>query len=133
MANQVIIPSSSAVSNSVKFNTYREEAKRVLRNTSSNLPWTDKADLLSKLSLRMKKSGYSETFRSKIISEGLRGHMKKMISSHQNGTPFNRSGQSIREANVRRKRGGRRTGSKKMEIQQRLTLCYLYLLRADQS
>ena len=104
MANPVMIPSSSAVSNSVKFNSYREEAKRILRNTSPHLPWSHKADLLSEFSSRMKLSGYNESFRSKIISEGIRGHIKKVISSHREGTSINRSGQTIRESKLRRKK-----------------------------
>ena len=101
MANPVVIPAASAISSSVKFNTYREEAKRILRNTSCHLPWTHKAELLSGLSERMKHSGYNASFRSKIISEGLRGHMKKVIGSYQNNTPFNRTGRMIREAKSR--------------------------------
>ena len=51
----------------------------------------------------MKQSGYNESFRSKTISEGLRGHVKKQVSSYESGTPFNRSGNIIRE-NMLRKR-----------------------------
>ena len=104
MANPVAIPATSAISSSVKFNTYREEVKRVLRNTSLHLPWSHKAELLSQLSLRMKHSGYNTYFRSKIISEGLRGHMKKVIVSFENNIPFNRTGQRIREAKSRTRR-----------------------------
>ena len=104
MANPVTIPSSSALSNSVKFNTYREETKRILRNTSLHLPWSHKADLLSELSFRMKISGYGGAFRSKAISEGLRGHMKKVVSSFRDGTPLNRTGEMIRTAKLRSKR-----------------------------
>ena len=51
----------------------------------------------------MKQSGYNESFRSKTISEGLRGHVKKQVSSYESGTSFNRSGNIIRE-NMLRKR-----------------------------
>ena len=104
MANPVTIPSSSALSNSVKFNTYREETKRILRNTSLHLPWAHKAELLSELSFRMKLSGYGGAFRSKSIAEGLRGHMKKVVSSFRDGTPLNRTGEMIRTAKIRSKR-----------------------------
>ena len=102
MANDVAIPSNSAISSSVKFHTYREETKRVLRNTSRHLPWSHKANLLTELSYRMKRSGYSASFRSKIISEGLRGHMKKVVSTHKQGMPFNRSGDVIRKSKSHR-------------------------------
>ena len=87
----VTIPSSSAIANSVKFNTYREETKRVLRNTSGHLPWSHKANLLTALSYRMKLSGYNGAFRSKVIAEGLRGHMKKVVKSFEDGSSINRT------------------------------------------
>ena len=107
MANPVTIPSSSAISNAVKFNTYREETKRVLRNTSQHLPWSHKANLLTDLSCRMKLSGYNGGFRSKVIAEGLRGHMKKVVKSFQDGSSFNRSGEEIRSLKSARRRTDR--------------------------
>ena len=75
MANPVVIPASSAVSKSTKFSTFRQEVGRILRNTSMHLPWSLKAELLSHFSWRLKLSGYSKGFRSKIISEGLAGYL----------------------------------------------------------
>ena len=43
MANHVAIPAQSALSNSVKFSTYRQEVVRVLKNTAIHLPWDSKA------------------------------------------------------------------------------------------
>ena len=47
MSNPVSIPANSALSNGIKFSTYRQEIYRVLRNSSVSLPWNQKADLLS--------------------------------------------------------------------------------------
>ena len=55
MANQVAIPAQSALSNSVKFSTYRQEVVRVLKNAAIHLPWDSKAVLLSELSHKMQK------------------------------------------------------------------------------
>ena len=68
MSNSVSISARSAVSDSVKFSTYKQEVCRILKNTSIDLPWSHKADLLSEFSWRLRVSGYSESFRSKILA-----------------------------------------------------------------
>ena len=69
MANPVVIPSVSAVPNSVRFSTFRQEVGRILRNTSAHLPWSHKATLLSSFSWRLKVSVYTSGFRSVIRSQ----------------------------------------------------------------
>ena len=73
MANSIIIPANSAMSWTMKLSTHRQEVYRILRNTSASLPWEVKAGHLTKLSWRMKESGYDSSFRRKVIQEGLRG------------------------------------------------------------
>jgi len=55
----------------------------------------------------MKLSGYNGGFRSKVIAEGLRGHMKKVVKSFQDGSSFNRSGEEIRSLKSARRRTDR--------------------------
>ena len=95
MANYVAIPAQSALSNGVKFSTYRQEVVRVLKNTAIHLPWESKAELLSQLSRRMQIAGYGEGFRAKVISEGITGYAKKVLFSFRNNTPLNRPKQTI--------------------------------------
>ena len=45
MANPTSKPSDSALSNNVKFATYRQEVLRVLKNNAIHLPWSWKASL----------------------------------------------------------------------------------------
>ena len=90
MANPVSIPAESALSRNIKFSTYRQEVVRVLKNTSIHLPWSRKASLLSELSHRMQIAGYKEGFRAKVISVGIVGYVKKVLTSFENGTPLNR-------------------------------------------
>ena len=59
MANPISIPAESALSNNVKFSTYRQEVVRVLKNTAVHIPWSRKASLLSELSHRMQLAGYT--------------------------------------------------------------------------
>ena len=48
----------------------------------------------------MQISGYNAAFRSKIIVEGLRGHMKKVVPSLERYVPM---GESIRDDKAKRK------------------------------
>ena len=72
MANSICLPSNSAICTHTKFNTYRQEAFRVLTNTAVHLPWSVKVGHLTRLSRRMQLSGYTEGFRVKVINGGLR-------------------------------------------------------------
>ena len=92
MANPVAIPSGSALSNNVKFATYRQE---VVKNTAIHLPWSLKASVLTDLSHRMQVAGYNEGFRGRVISEGISGYMKKVLRSVKDGTPLNRPKEMI--------------------------------------
>ena len=78
ISNQVSIPARSALSWSVKFASYRQKTYRVLRNTSVDIPWEDKAEILSQLCWRMALSGYPEGFRAKVILGGLTGYLKTL-------------------------------------------------------
>ena len=91
VSNPVSIPARSALSKSIKFATYRQETYRVLRNTSIELPWEEKAELLSQLSWRMARSGYPEGFRAKVLTGGLTGHLKTLHKAALEGKPFHRS------------------------------------------
>ena len=103
MANPVSIPAESALSNNVKFSTYRQEVVRVLKNTAVHLPWSRKASLLSELCHRMQLAGYKEGFRAKVISEGIVGYVKKVSVAFNNKTPLNRP-KNVIEANKRKKK-----------------------------
>ena len=98
MANPVSIPARSAVSDSVKFSTYRQEVCRILKNTSIDLPWSHKAGLLSEFSWRLRVSGYSESFRSKILAEGMAGYVNTLKTRLDTGIQFNRPKEVIRMA-----------------------------------
>ena len=95
MSNPVSIPAGSALSNNIKFSTYRQEVFRVLRNTSVDLPWKEKADLLSYMSWRMKTSGYPVGFRIQAIQGGLVGHLKIVHRSAKGKSELHRSKENI--------------------------------------
>ena len=65
MANSIVIPALLAVPDSTRFATFRQKVGRILQNTSVHLPWSNRA--ASKFRLRLKVSGYTTGFQSKII------------------------------------------------------------------
>jgi hypothetical protein len=48
-----------------------QEAIRILKNTSMDIPWERVAEMLSDLCLRMKESGYPEKYRENVILSAL--------------------------------------------------------------
>ena len=90
MANDVMIPATSALSNGVKLSTYRQAAFRILRNTAVHLPWHMKVKHLNELNLRMVLAGYSEGFRVKAMEGGIKGFMKHLYRCEMEGRPINR-------------------------------------------
>ena len=96
ISNPVSIPAISALSDSVKYSSYRMEVFRILRNTNLEAPWCVKAELLSDLNLRMKISGYDTKFRMKIMNGGIRGYLKTLSKSQAQNKPFNRNKAEIR-------------------------------------
>ena len=67
-----------------KRSTLTQEAIRILRNTSSNVPWSRKAEILSDFSLRMKLSGYGEKYRETVILSALAA-WDKMVAKDRSG------------------------------------------------
>ena len=95
MTNPVSIPANSALSSNVKFSTYRQEVFRVLRNTSVDLSWREKAELLSYMSWRMMISGYSTGFRIQAICGGLIGHLRILYRSVKDEINIHRNKEEI--------------------------------------
>ena len=61
----------SAMPERTKQSTLTQEAIRILRNTSPAIPWERKAELLSDFSLRLKISGYGDSYRLTVIQSAL--------------------------------------------------------------
>ena len=89
MANDVMIPACSALSNGTKLSAYRQTAFRILRNTAVHLPWYIKVKHLNELNLRMALAGYSEGFRVKAMEGGVKGFMKHLYRCEREGKPIN--------------------------------------------
>ena len=59
--------------NKIKLNSLVQEVIRRLRNTSRELPWSVKANILFQFSHSLMCSEYSEDFRLKVIQAGVIG------------------------------------------------------------
>ena len=74
----------------VKRTTLTQEVIRILRNCRLELPWEEKAAMLSEMSTRMKMSGYCEKFREEVIVSGVNGFEKMVQVQEAGGRPVNR-------------------------------------------
>ena len=74
VASIYTILSRSAISNQTKRATNLQEGLRRLQNVSPNLPWAEKAKVLSSFSNMLYISGYSEKYRFNIIKGAILRH-----------------------------------------------------------
>ena len=74
MSNPFVILANSALPEQMKRNSFVQEAIRHLRNTKREIPWKQKAEILSEFVNKMKISGYSECFHLETIQAAVRGY-----------------------------------------------------------
>ena len=63
MANWQVMHADSAMSASVKRTALTQYGLRILRNTKMEVPWSQKAEMLTEFSARLHDSGYTERYR----------------------------------------------------------------------
>ena len=91
MSNWELMHADSALSASVKRTALTQYGLRILRNTKLEVPWSEKAEMLSEFSARLRDSGYTERYRQQLIESVLRG-WDKMVVEHEAGRrPINRA------------------------------------------
>ena len=91
MSNWELMHADSALSASVKRTALTQYGLRILRNTKLEVPWSEKAAMLSEFSERLRDSGYTERYRTQLIQSVLKG-WDKMVEEHKAGRrPINRA------------------------------------------
>jgi len=90
IASNLLIMQRSAMPDRVKRATITQMAIKILENTSQNVPWARRAQLLSRFSLRMKHSGYNERFRLNIFQSALKNWDKKLTQDQTGERPLHR-------------------------------------------
>ena len=87
----------------IKGASITQMAVRILENTSQELPWTRKAELLSKLSLRMKLSGYNARYRESIFNSALKHWERRQHQDETGERPLHRDRDWNKEESRREK------------------------------
>ena len=78
-STRLLILARSAMPSRVKRAALTQEALRILRNCSPDVPWKRKAEFLTDFCLRMKLSGYPERYRAAIIESALKAWDKILL------------------------------------------------------
>ena len=90
MANPLLITARSAMPSRVKRTALTQQALRILKNTSLDVPEKQRIDLLSDFSSRMRASGYSARYRLEIIESAMNAFDKMKKEQEEGGRPINR-------------------------------------------
>ena len=90
VSNPLLLLESSAMPMKIKRNCMVQEGMRRLRNTSRELPWELKAEILSEFSHKLMVSGYSERFRLDNIQSTVRGYERQCEAADRGITPLHR-------------------------------------------
>ena len=88
VASRSTIHFRSSHSTEMKKNVAVNELTRILRNCSSDIPWSETADHLSYYIQRMQFSGYPEEFRQEVLEQTMKRH-DRAISRRMNETTRN--------------------------------------------
>ena len=90
VSNPLLMLESSAMPMKVKRTCLVQEGLRRLRNTRRDLPWDEKAEILSEFSHKMMLSGYSERFRLDTIQSAVRGYENQCAAADAGIKPLHR-------------------------------------------
>jgi hypothetical protein len=90
MSSQYCIKEASAMSANTKWSSLSQEVIRRMKNTSQRVSHVTRESILTDYMRKLKRSGYPESFRCKILIKGLEGYTK-MVQSEASGIgPINR-------------------------------------------
>ena len=102
-STRLLILARSAMPSRVKRAALTQEALRILRNCSPDVPWKRKAEFLSDFSLRMKLSGYPERYRATIIESALIAWDKILLDDLMGVRPLYRTNSWKKEERRKKK------------------------------
>jgi hypothetical protein len=97
MSSRLVMMQRSAMPKSMKRSVLTQEAIRILRNCSDQLPWSRVTTILSDFCLRMKISGYNERYRLNIIKSAIKGWERQKERHNQGLQPMYREKRWNRE------------------------------------
>jgi hypothetical protein len=97
MAARQLMLARSAMPDRIKRASLTQEAVRILRNCSEDIPWERRAEHLSDLCLRMKMSGYSERYRQTVIQSALKAWERMLEADRTGARPLYRDSKWLKE------------------------------------
>ena len=103
VSNPLLISKDSAMPFQTKRAALSSEALRRLRNTSEELPWAVKAEILSEFSHKLKCSGWDEKSRYDFIMAGLTGYKRQLERAEAGICPLYRPREWDRESRRKKK------------------------------
>ena len=99
-----VIPFDSAMPDNVKRNSLIQKGVTILKNTKRDVPWAEKAELLSRyLTYSMMVSGYPEKWRLDTIKAALTTYRRQCRRADTGAAPLHRPRGWDRAGRVRRK------------------------------
>ena len=90
VSNSLVIMKSSAMPFATKLAALSSEVLRRLRNTSRDLPWSEKADILTDFSRALMCSGWDAKHRHDFIMAGIIGYHRQLERDDSGVTPLYR-------------------------------------------
>jgi hypothetical protein len=97
MAARLLMLARSAMPSRTKRASLTQEAVRILRNCSQDIPWERRAEFLSDLCLRMKMSGYFERYRQTIVQSALKAWERMLEEDRTGARPLYRDSNWLKE------------------------------------
>jgi hypothetical protein len=112
VATRSLIHSDSAHPDNVKMNILVNEARRILRNCSPELDWTDTAAHLNYFVQRMQYSGYDKEARYKVMKKAINKH-KAEKENRGTGERMFIPSKEVRKERLKKKKDKRTNWSEK--------------------
>ena len=97
MASLEITLGRSALSQNSKMNIIVQEGNRRLRNTSKEIPWSEKVHLINKLMIQMSWSGHKRKEREIVAQRILAKQENDRLNFELKGKPYYRSKKERRQ------------------------------------
>ena len=106
-ASGLVIPANSAHSKQLKLSVMVEEGVRRLRNNSRGLDWEKRRKVMEEWSRKLKRSGYSATFRHQVIKAAVLKWEKMCKDEDEGVRPIHRAREWQMQARRREKESKR--------------------------
>ena len=85
VASKLVMMSRSALPQRMKITTLTQEIIRRQKNTARNVGKKRRSEILTRLMVKMKRSGYDQRMRNKILLAGMKGYERMVKAEQEDG------------------------------------------------